>query len=262
MLRSVYVAGTGMQAQQLNVEVISNNISNMTTTAFTRRRAEFQDLLYQTVTRVGSTSDDTGSIVPAGVHLGLGVRVAATYRITERGNILPTDNTFDLAIQGKGYFQVDLPDGTTGYTRAGAFQLNADGEMVTAQGLTVQPGITVPDDAIDVTVNAAGEVLAQIPGQVALQNLGQISVANFANENGLVPIGDTMFIESEASGAPVTGTPNSENFGPLLQGFLETSNVDAVKEITNLITAQRGYEMNTKVIETADEMWGSLTNLR
>ncbi len=251
-----------MLAQQLNVEVIANNIANLTTTAYTRRRAEFQDLLYQNVELVGSTSADDGSVDPTGVQIGTGVQIAATYRITERGNLLPTDNTLDLAIRGNGYFQVDLPDGDTGYTRAGALQLDATGQIVTPDGYVVQPGITIPDNAEDITVNGSGEVLVKVAGSTTIQNAGQFQLAAFPNENGLQAIGDNLFQETPGSGTPNTGTPGSQGYGDLLQGFLETSNVDVVKEITNLIAAQRAYEMNTKVIETADQMLGTLTNLR
>ncbi|MCK6453365.1 MAG: flagellar basal-body rod protein FlgG [Alphaproteobacteria bacterium] len=259
---SIRIAATGMLAQQTNVEVIANNIANMNTTAFTRRRAEFQDLLYQNQRRVGSTSADNGTIVPSGVQIGLGVRTAATYRIIERGNILPTDNTFDLAIKGRGYLQVTLPNGETAYTRAGSLQLSPTGQIVTPDGYVVSPGITVPNNATDVTINASGEVLAKIDGTTTPRNVGQFELANFPNENGLVALGDNLFQETPASGTPTTGVPNSTGFGSILQGFLETSNVDVVKEIGSLITAQRAYEMNSKVIETSDAMMQSLTQLR
>lgn len=259
MMRSVYISATGMIAQEQNVEVISNNIANMQTTAFTRRRMEFQDLLYQEVRRVGAQSTVEGDLLPTGVYIGTGVRTAATYRIIERGNILPTENTFDLAIQGRGYFQVDLPGGVIGYTRAGTLQLNRNGEIVTPDGYVVRPGITVPDDAIDVTINPSGEVLATLPNQIQLTNLGQLQLATFINPNGLVPIGQNLFLESDSSGTPTTGAPNQAQFGQILQGFLETSNVDPVKEIGELITAQRAWEMNSKAIETADQMYGALT---
>jgi flagellar basal-body rod protein FlgG len=261
-MRSIHIAATGMLAQQTNVEVISNNIANMNTTAFTRRRAEFSDLIYQNLRRVGSTSADNGAIVPSGVQVGLGVRTSATYRVTERGNILPTDNTFDLAIKGRGYFQVTLPSGELAYTRAGALQLSPTGQIVTADGHVVSPGITIPTNTTDVTINASGEVLAKISGTSTPQNVGQLERANFPNENGLVAIGDNLFQETPASGTPTTGVPNSNAFGSIMQGFLETSNVDVVKEISNLITAQRAYEMNSKVIETSDAMMQSLTQLR
>jgi len=261
-MRSLDIAATGMLAQQLNVEVISNNIANINTTAFQRRRAEFQDLLYQSDLRVGSTSSDDGTIVPSGVQIGLGVKTAAVYRITEQGNLTGTSNTFDLAIQGQGYFQVDLPTGDTAYTRAGSFQLSPNGEIVTADGFTVQPGVTIPADAIDVTINESGTVFAAIAGQVTPSNVGQIQLARFSNDAGLEAIGDSMFLETPASGSATTGVPDAAGFGSLLQGFLETSNVNIVSEITNLITAQRAYELNSRVIQASDEMMSTLTNLR
>jgi flagellar basal-body rod protein FlgG len=258
-MRSLAIAATGMLAQQLNVEVISNNIANINTTAFKRQRAEFQDLLYQNERRVGSTSSDTGTIVPAGVQIGVGVKAAAVYRITEQGNMLKTDNSLDVAIQGRGFFQVRLPDGGNAYTRAGSFQLSPTGEIVTADGLIVQPGITLPQDTTSVSVNPSGQVLAQLPNGTT-QTVGTLELANFANEAGLENMGDNLLRETPASGTPQQGAPGSTGFGKLLQGFLETSNVNVVSEITNLITAQRAYEMNSKVIQTSDEMARTLSN--
>ena len=261
-MRSLDIASTGMLAQQRNVEVISNNLANMNTTAYQRRRTEFHDLIYQDLRRVGSTSSDNGNVVPTGAQVGLGVKLAAVYRIHEQGNLTATDNSFDMAVQGKGFFQVQLPTGETAYTRDGTFQLNQNGQMVTHDGYPLQPGINVPSNAVDVTINNAGEVLAQIEGQVALQNVGQIQLATFQNEPGLQAIGDNLLLETPASGSAVTGNPASTGFGSILQGFLETSNVNAVEEISQLISAQRAYEMNSKVIQTSDEMMGTLTTLR
>ncbi len=238
-MRSLDIAATGMLAQQRNVEVVSNNLANMNTTAYMLRRSEFHDLLYQNLRRVGSTSSDAGNVVPTGVQLGLGVKLAAVYRIHEQGNLAATDNTFDVAIQGEGFFQIDLPNGDTAYSRDGTFQLNADGEIVTHDGYTLQPGLTVPNNSVDVTINASGEVLARIEGQVTLSNVGQIQLAVFPNDAGLEAIGDNLLLESAASGTPTTGNPAAIGFGSLLQGFLETSNVNAVEEISNLISAQR-----------------------
>lgn len=261
-MRSLDIASTGMQAQQRNVEVISNNLANMNTTAFQRRRTEFHDLIYQDLRRVGSTSSDAGNVVPTGVQLGLGVKLAAVYRIHEQGNLTATDNSLDMAIQGKGFFQVQLPTGETAYTRDGTFQLNQNGLIVTHDGLQLNPGLTVPQNAIDVTINNSGQVLVRIEGQVALQNVGQVQLATFQNEPGLESIGDNLMLETAASGSPVTGNPDSVGFGSILQGFLETSNVNAVEEISHLISAQRAYEMNSKVIQTSDEMMGTLTTIR
>lgn len=261
-MRALSIAATGMLAQQLNVEVISNNIANMNTTAYKRQRAEFQDLLYQDERRVGSTSSDAGTIVPSGIQLGLGVRTAAVYRMTGQGNLMSTENTLDLAVQGKGFFQIELPSGEIAYTRAGSFQLSPSGEIVTADGYIVLPGIAIPDDAIDATINTSGEVLVTLTGQVTPQNVGQIELASFANQVGLQAMGNNLFLESTASGPPITGVPGEVGFGTVLQGFLETSNVDVVSEITNLIRAQRAYEMNSKVIETSDQMLQTASQLR
>ena len=261
-MRSLDIAATGMLAQQRNVEVVSNNLANMNTTAYMRRRTEFHDLIYQDLRRVGTTSSDAGTIVPSGVQLGLGVKLAAVYRIHEQGNLEATDNTFDMAIQGKGFFQITLPTGDTAYTRDGTFQLDADGQIVTHDGFLLEPSISIPSNAIDVTINQSGEVLVKIEGQIAFSNVGQIQIANFPNAAGLSAGGSNLMIETPASGAPITGNPDSTGFGSILQGFLETSNVNAVEEISNLISAQRAYEMNSKVIQTSDEMMGTLTALR
>lgn len=261
-MRSLAIGATGMLAQQLNVEVISHNIANMNTTAYTRRRVEFQDLLYQNLRRTGSQSADDGSIVPVGVQLGLGVKTAAVYRITTPGNLTLTENSLDTAINGRGYFQITLPNGEIAYTRAGAFQLSDEGNIVTVDGFALDPNITVPANAIDVTINSSGEVLVKLDGQVEPQNVGQFQIATFANEAGLLAIGENLFLETPASGTPAVGTPGDEGFGKLQQGYLETSNVNVVEEITNLITAQRAYEMNSKVIETSDQMMATISNLR
>lgn len=261
-MRSLHVAGTGMLAQQTNVEVISNNIANMSTTGYKRRRAEFADLIYQNLRRTGSQSSDNGSVLPSGAQIGLGVKTSAIYRISEQGNLQQTENRFDLAIRGNGYFQIQLPSGEVAYTRDGTFGLAADGTIVTAEGFTVQPGITIPAAARDVTINAAGEVLAKIDGQLQPQNVGQVQLAIFPNEGGLEAIGDNMLLATPASGDAQAGAPGQPGFGQLLQGFVETSNVNIVQEITSLITAQRAYEMNSKVITASDEMLSTLSRLR
>ncbi len=261
-MRSLSIGATGMLAQQLNVEVISNNIANMTTTGFKRQRAEFQDLLYQSLRRVGSASSDAGTIVPSGIEIGAGVRPAAVYRMHEQGNMQVTDNPLDLAISGRGYFQVLLPSGQTAYTRAGSFQLNPQGELVTADGYRIVGPNAVPSNATQITINQSGEMQATIPGQVTPQSLGTISLATFANEVGLEAIGNNLYLETPASGNAVVGTPTSDGFGEIRQGNLETSNVNIVSEITQLIAAQRAYEMNSKVITTTDEMMRSVSNMR
>ncbi len=261
-MRSLHTAATGMQAQQNNVEVISNNIANLSTTGYKRRRAEFQDLVYQNLRRTGSQSADTGTMLPSGAQIGLGVRTAAIYRISEQGNLQQTENRFDLAIRGNGYFQIQLPSGETAYTRDGTFGLSAEGTIVTAEGFVVNPGITIPANARDVTINANGEVLAKIDGQTNPQNVGQIQLAIFANEGGLEAVGDNLFLATPASGEAQQGTPGAVGYGQTMQGFIETSNVNVVQEITALITAQRAYEMNSRVITTSDEMLSTLTRLR
>jgi flagellar basal-body rod protein FlgG len=261
-MRSLDIAGTGMQAQQTNVEVISNNMANMTTTGFKRRRAEFQDLIYQNLRRVGANSSDSGTVVPSGAQVGLGVRTAAIYRISEQGNLQQTSNTLDLAIQGNGYFQVTTPSGETAYTRDGTFSLAPDGTIVTADGYTVQPGVQVPAAATGVTINTSGQVQVTLAGQTNPQTVGQIQLAIFPNEAGLDATGGNLYTQTAASGAPVVGNAGTAGYGTVMQGFVETSNVNVVTEITNLITAQRSYEMNSKVITASDEMMSTLTNLR
>ena len=261
-MRALSIAATGMLAQQLNVEVVSNNLANMNTTAHKRQRADFQDLLYQNLERVGANSSDAGTIVPSGIQVGVGVKTGAVYRITEQGNLDSTGNTYDLAIQGKGYFRVQMPSGEDGFTRAGSFQLSPQGQIVNADGYLVQPGITIPQDATDVSINKNGEVQVKVYGQSAPQTVGQLEVAVFNNDAGLEAVGDNSFLETPASGTANIGTPGVNGYGTVLQGFLETSNVNAVQEITTLITAQRAYEMNAKVISAADEMMSTMSNLR
>ncbi len=261
-MRSLSIASTGMLAQQLNVEVISNNIANMNTTGHKRQRAEFQDMLYQNLRRMGSQSSDNGNLVPVGIQIGTGVKAAAVYRITEQGNLTSTANAYDIAIQGRGFFRVLLPSGEDAYTRAGSFQVNEQGQIVTPDGYIVQPSITIPQDATSVSINTSGQVEAKIAGQVTPQVVGQFDLATFYNEAGLDAQGGNLFLETAASGAPVIGIPGQTGVGTILQGFLETSNVNAVTEITSLITAQRAYEMNSKVISASDEMLQTMTSLR
>jgi flagellar basal-body rod protein FlgG len=253
-MRALSIAATGMNAQQTNLEVIANNIANINTTGFKRARAEFTDLLYQVDRMQGVPSRANASVVPEGVSIGLGVKTAAVRNLHIQGNLISTGNKFDLALTGNGWFQIDGADGETLYTRSGAFNTNATGQLVTLDGYTVQPNITVPADAIEVVVNKSGEVFARIDGQVNLQSLGQLQLANFSNEAGLAAMGDNLFTETPASGPAVTGVPGDPGFAEVEQGYLEASNVDPVKEITELISAQRAYEMNSKVIQAADEM--------
>lgn len=262
MTRSLDIGATGMLAQQMNVDVISNNIANMTTTGFKQQRASFMDLIYQNIDRPGSTSSDSGTIVPSGLQLGLGVRPGAVYRTHTQGAIRSTENPLDIAITGQGFFQVQLPDGSTAYTRDGTFQINANGEVVTVQGYLVDPGITIPSDATSIDINLNGEVLVRQPGSTTSTSVGQLQLANFVNPAGLEALGDNLYSVTDASGAATTGTPGQEEFGAIRQGALEQSNVNVVEEITSLITAQRAYEMNSNVISTSDEMLQTITQLR
>lgn len=254
-MRALAIAATGMTAQQLNVEVISNNVANINTTSFKRSRAEFVDLLYQVERAAGTPVTPTGSeVVPEGARVGLGVRNAAVRNLHIQGALTQTGNTFDVALMGRGFFRVVGPDGENLYTRAGAFNKNSTGQIVTAEGYVIQPTMTVPTDATNITINDTGQVYAQINGQVNPQLLGQISLASFVNEVGLAPLGGNLYRETAASGVATVGTPGENGLGQVKQGYLESSNVDAVKEITELISAQRAYEMNSKVIQAADEM--------
>ena len=262
-MKALAIAATGMTAQQLNVEVIAHNIANINTTAFKRSRAEFTDLLYQTQRMQGVPNQGGQSVIPEGVRQGLGVRAAAIRNLHLQGGLTLTGNTYDMAIDGRGWFQVDGPNGETLYTRAGAFNKSADGQLVTLDGYAVQPAIIVPTDATDLTVNESGEIFATVPGQAAPQSLGQLSLANFTNDVGLEPIGGNLYRETLASGTPVAGIPTDPGFGKIRQKYLEASNVDPVSEITELISAQRAYEMNSKVIQAGDDMAGTVsTGLR
>ncbi len=261
-MRSLDIGATGMLAQQMNVDVISNNIANMTTTGFKRQRIEFQDLIYQNVVRPGASSSDQDTLPPSGLQLGLGVRPVSVSRLHEQGPIRNTENSLDLAISGDGFFQIDLPNGDTAYTRSGSFGLNDEGEIVTQQGYLLQPGLTIPLDATSITINESGEVLVAQPNQTTTTNVGQIEIATFVNPGGLEAIGDTMFLETDSSGSAQTGNPGEDNFGEIRQGSLEESNVNVVEEVTELITAQRAYEMNSNVIKTSDEMLNTVNQLR
>lgn len=261
-MRALAIAATGMQAQQTNVEVISNNIANMNTTAYSRRRPEFTDLLYQNLRRVGSNTSDVGTIVPAGIQLGLGVKTTAVYRITEQGSLTSTDNTLDLAINGKGYFKVQLPNGETAYTRDGSFALSDQGKIVTQEGYTVMPGITIDTDATSVTVTSTGQVEEKLDGTTNLVVKGQLQLTNFPNEAGLQALGNNLFLQTQASGNAADSTPGSAGYGTIEQGYLESSNVNVVTEITNLITAQRAYEMNSKVVQASDEMLSTINQMK
>jgi len=261
-MKALSTAATGMLAQQLNVEVISNNIANINTSAFKRSRAEFQDLLYQTIERVGSNTSTNNTVAPSGIQVGVGVRAAGVYRVEEQGSLESTGNQFDFAIDGNGFFAINLPSGEIGYTRAGSFQVDQNGQLVNSEGYQINPAIAVPQGVVNVTVNEQGQVLATLDGQVAPAIVGQLQLATFVNPVGLEAIGGNTFLETQASGPANLQNAALPGVGRVLQGFLERSNVNAVSEISNLITAQRSYELNSKVIQTADEMLNAANQLR
>ena len=255
-MRALSIAATGMNAQQTNLEVIANNIANINTTGFKRARAEFTDLLYQTDRLKGVPSRSNQDIIPEGVHIGLGVRTAAVRSINTQGSLTATGNQLDLALTGNGWFQIEMPSGETQYSRSGAFNTNAAGLLVTTDGHPVIPAVTIPENAVEVIINESGQVFARIEGQIEPQDIGQLTLAVFPNDAGLLPVGGSLFAQSAASGQPTVGVPGDPGFASTRQAYLEDSNVDPVKEITELISAQRSYEMNSKVIQAADEMSG------
>ena len=260
-MRALHTAATGMMAQELNVQVISNNIANMRTTGYKRQRAEFQDLLYEHVSRVGTQTSTQGNILPVGIDLGGGVKTVGTPRLMTQGTLAPTGNDFDVAIRGDGFFKVLLPDGTNTYTRDGSFQMDAQGRIVTPKGNVVQPGITVPQNSTAITISPQGQVSAIVAGSTTPTVLGQLTLTRFVNKAGLQPVGDNLFVETPASGPPQDGQANTDGYGDLQQGNLEQANVEAVTEISDLIAAQRAYEMNAKVITAADQMLSTTSNM-
>lgn len=263
MIRAAQIAATGMSAQQLNVEIISNNIANLNSTAFKRRIAEFQDLLYQSLNRdVGVQSTTGGDLPPTGNLVGLGVKTGGIFLNTTQGTLIQTGSTYDVAIQGRGFFQVADSNGNIYYTRDGRFSPDATGQLVNAQGYVVDPGLTIDPTATNVTINAQGEVFATVPPATTPTLVGRMTLVNFQNEGGLRPEGNNLFSESEASGTPTTSNPGEIGFGTVQAGFIENSNVDAVYEITQLITAQRAYELNSRVISTTDDMLNAINNIR
>lgn len=261
-MRALQIAASGMSAQQMRVEVISNNLANMSTTGYNARQAEFADLHYQQMTRPGTINATDGTTIPAGVQLGLGVRPTAVSVVLAQGSLSATGGDLDVAIDGTGYLEVELPSGTSAYTRDGGLKRSAEGQIVTSDGYPVVPDITIPEDARAIAINADGEVYAYFTDTVEPQLLGQFTLANFTNEKGLEAMGSNLFLESPASGPPVVNTPGQDGLGTLRQGYLEESSVDPVKEITELIQAQRGYELNAKVISAADQMLGATTQVR
>ncbi len=261
-MKALQIAATGMSAQQMRVEVVSNNLANMNTTGYNARRAEFADLHYQQHSRPGTISAADGTILPAGVQTGLGVRPSAVSVLMAQGPLVQTGGDLDLAIEGRGYLEVTMPNGVAAYTRDGALHRSADGLIVTADGHEVQPGIVIPPDARSLTVTGAGEVWAYFADRIAPELLGQFTLAGFTNDKGLEAIGANLFLETAASGPALAGAPGEDGLGTLRQGYLEESSVNAVREITELIKAQRGYELNAKVITAADQMLGATTQVR
>jgi flagellar basal-body rod protein FlgG len=256
---ALWAAKTGLDAQQTKLAVTSNNLANVSTAGFKKGRAVFEDLLYQNLRQVGgSTSQDTQA--PTGLHLGTGVRVVATEKIYTQGGFTQTDNAFDVAIEGRGFFQIQLPDGSTAYTRDGNFQLNAQGQMVTSSGYVLQPGISIPDGAQSVAISRDGVVSVRVGGQSAPVQVGQLQLTDFINPSGLEPLGENLVVESAASGPAQTGTPGQNGLGTTLQGFFEASNVNVVEELVNMIETQRAYEMNSKAIATTDQMLEYVNN--
>lgn len=261
-MKALQIAATGMAAQQMRVDVVSNNLANMSTTGYNARRADFADLHYEQLARPGSVTAEDGSMLPTGVQLGLGVRPAAVSVVLAQGSLSQTGGDLDLAIDGRGLLEVTLPSGASAYTRDGALQRSGDGQIVTAEGYPVAPGITIPAEARSLAINAAGEIWAKFADRMEPELLGQITLVGFANEKGLEAIGSNLFLESGASGPPLPGTPGVDGLGTLRQGYLEESSVDAVREVTELIKAQRGYELNAKVLTAADQMLSATTQVR
>ena len=260
MIRSLWIAKTGMEGQQTKLDAIANNLANVGTNGFKRAGVVFEDLMYQSLRAPGAASSDQSQL-PTGLQVGLGVRAAATTRNFGQGSLQQTGGNLDIAIKGQGFFQIQMPDGTTGYTRDGAFQVDANGALVTSAGYAVQPGITVPANALSVNVAADGTVTAALPGQVAPQTLGQLQLASFINPAGLEARGGNLFGETAASGTPNAGAPNSTGLGALQQGFVEGSNVNVVEELVSMIATQRAYELNSKAIQTSDQMLQRLGQL-
>jgi flagellar basal-body rod protein FlgG len=260
MINSLMISKTGMQAQQMQLDVISNNLANVSTNGFKRATAVFEDLMYQNLRQVGANTAEQAEL-PTGLQVGLGVRTVATSRNFTQGSLQQSGNALDLAVNGGGFFQVQMPDGTTGYTRDGSFQLDAQGRMVTSSGYPLTAGITLPAESQSITVSSDGVVTAKLPGNPVPQQVGNIELANFINSAGLEPLGQNLFAESLASGNPITGAPGSAGLGTVMQGMVETSNVNVVQELVTMIQTQRAYEMNSKAIQTSDQMLQRLSQL-
>lgn len=260
MMRALWISKTGMDAQQTQLDTISQNLANVSTNGYKASTAVFEDLLYQNMRQSGAQSTDQTQL-PTGLQLGTGVRPVSTVRSFTQGNLQQSNNTFDLAINGNGFFQIQMPDGTTNYTRDGSFQLNANGQVVTNNGYTVLPGITIPQNAQSLTIGNDGTVSVTLPGQPTPQTVGQIQLANFVNPAGLDPKGQNLFAETASSGTPNTGAPNNDGMGAVQQGFVETSNVNVVEELVQMIQTQRAYELNSKAVQTSDQMLQKLAQI-
>lgn len=260
MIRSLWISKTGLDAQQTQMDVIANNLANVSTSGFKRSRAVFEDLLYQNLRQPGGQTSQQTSL-PSGLQLGTGVRPVATERIHTQGNLQQTNNDKDVAINGSGFFQVLLPDGTTAYTRDGSFQTDANGQLVTASGYVIQPAITIPANAVSLTVGRDGTVSVTTPGSAAPTQVGSLQLATFINPAGLESKGENLYVETAASGNPGTNTPGTNGAGVLTQGYIETSNVNVVEELVNMIQTQRAYEINSKAITTSDQMLQKLSQL-
>jgi flagellar basal-body rod protein FlgG len=261
MMRALWTAGTGMMAQQANIDVISNNLANVSTTGFKKSRADFQDLMYQTIQQAGSTTGPDSQL-PTGIQIGHGARLVATQKMFTEGTFQQTGNPLDWAIEGDGFFQITMPDGTIGYTRDGSFKKDSQGRVVTSEGYPIEPVMTIPETATGVSISSDGRVTATIPGQTQPQDLGQLQVARFVNPAGLDSIGRNLFRETSASGAPTAGNPGIDGAGTIVGQYLEMSNVQVVEEMVNMIVAQRAYEINSKAITTTDEMLSTASNLK
>jgi len=261
MIRSLWIAKTGLEAQQTNMDVISNNLANVSTNGFKRTRAVFQDLMYQTVRQPGAQVGDANQL-PSGLQLGTGVRTAATERIHKQGDLNNTGNSMDIAIQGRGFLQVELPDGTQAYTRDGALQVDQNGQLTTAGGYVIQPPINVPDNALKLTISRDGTVSVTQPGAVGTSvEIGQLQLATFINPTGLQSMGENLYLETDASGPANLLQPGLDGAGLVMQEYVETSNVNVAEELVNMITAQRAYEINSKAVQTSDQMLARLTQL-
>ena len=260
MIRSLWISKTGMEAQQTQLDTIAHNLANVGSNGFKRGHVVFEDLIYQNLRQAGAASSEQTQL-PTGLQVGLGVRPVATSRIFSQGNLQSTTNNLDVAIKGNGFFQIQMPDGTVGYTRDGSFQVDPNGQLVTNSGYVVQPGITIPANAQNVTIAQDGTITASMPGQSAPQNIGQLQLASFVNPAGLDPLGSNLFAETAASGGPSTGSPQSNGLGALQQGYVETSNVNVVEELVSMIQTQRAYEMNSKAIQTSDQMLQKLSQI-